>query len=323
MPKVSVCVPIYGVEKYIERCARSLFEQTLEDMEFVFVDDCTKDNSIAVLESVIRDYPNRKNQIKIIHHEYNKGLSHARETGINNAIGDYIAHCDSDDWVDRNMYRDLYEKAIDGDYDVVKGGHLSTDGNRVLEEHWVYTENGLTNPNDVIRYLLMMKQWNTIWSCLVKRDIYLDNRISFTDNSMLEDCYVMCQIFLYANKVGFLNKLYYYYYQNPGSIIHKADNNASVKRSQQAETNIRDILYFIHKKYGNKFDKEESALLFIPRMLLIPIMNKYTNYKYWNVTTPGINFKILTSRYIPFIYKLWYIEVLLRLRPIRYVFKYE
>lgn len=67
MPKVSVVVPVYGVEKYIERCARSLFEQTLEDMEFVFVDDCTKDNSIAILEKVILDYPKRKDQIKIIH----------------------------------------------------------------------------------------------------------------------------------------------------------------------------------------------------------------------------------------------------------------
>ena len=99
MPKVSVIVPVYGVEKYIERCARSLFEQTLDDMEFIFVDDCTKDESIEVLKRVIDLYPVRKDQVKIIHHAVNKGLSRARETGVNAATGDYIGHCDSDDWV--------------------------------------------------------------------------------------------------------------------------------------------------------------------------------------------------------------------------------
>ena len=112
MPKVSVIVPIYEVEKYIERCVRSLFEQTLDDIEYIFVDDCTKDNSITVLERVIKDYPNRKSQITILHHETNKGLPQARKTGLLSARGDYIAHCDSDDWVDHKLFALMYEKAV-------------------------------------------------------------------------------------------------------------------------------------------------------------------------------------------------------------------
>lgn len=108
MPKVSVIIPVYGVEKYIERCARSLFEQTLEDMEFIFVDDSTRDNSIDILLEVINEYPQRKNQIKILTHEVNKGLPAARQTGIKAAKGDYIAHCDSDDWVTPNAYQEMY-----------------------------------------------------------------------------------------------------------------------------------------------------------------------------------------------------------------------
>ena len=65
MPKVSVVIPVYGVEKYIERCARSLFEQTYDNIEYIFVDDCTKDRSIEILQKVLEDYPNRKNQVKI------------------------------------------------------------------------------------------------------------------------------------------------------------------------------------------------------------------------------------------------------------------
>ena len=119
MSKVSVVVPIYGVEKYIERCARSLFEQTLDDIEFIFVDDCTKDHSICVLEKVLLDYPQRQKQTTIVHHEVNKGLPLARQTGIMMATGDFIAHCDSDDWVDVDVYRQMYDTAINEKADVV------------------------------------------------------------------------------------------------------------------------------------------------------------------------------------------------------------
>ena len=72
--KVSILVPVYGVEKYIERCARSLFEQTYDNIEYIFVDDCTKDRSIEILQKVLEDYPNRKNQVKILHHEKNTSV---------------------------------------------------------------------------------------------------------------------------------------------------------------------------------------------------------------------------------------------------------
>ena len=116
---VSVVVPVFGVEKYIERCARSLFEQTLPEMEFIFVDDCTKDRSIEILERVLEEYPHRHGQIHIVHHENNKGLPQARKTGIQLAKGQYIAHCDSDDWVDRDMYRSMYNVARCKNADIV------------------------------------------------------------------------------------------------------------------------------------------------------------------------------------------------------------
>lgn len=108
MSKVSVIVPIYGVEKYIERCARSLFEQTLDDIEYIFVDDCSPDKSIEILNAVIADYPQKIPYIKIIQHKKNKGLPLARRSGWKAATGEYIANCDSDDWVDSA----LFEKCI-------------------------------------------------------------------------------------------------------------------------------------------------------------------------------------------------------------------
>ena len=104
MPKVSVIIPVYGVEKYIERCARSLFEQTLDDIEYLFIDDCTPDRSVEILKQVLDEYPHRKNQVIIHRMEKNSGQAAVRKWGMLNVAGEYVIHCDSDDWVDIYMY---------------------------------------------------------------------------------------------------------------------------------------------------------------------------------------------------------------------------
>ena len=101
--KVSVIIPIYKVEAFIERCAATLMEQTLPEVEYIFVDDATSDNSIDVLEEVIARYPQRKGQVRIVHNAENKGLPAARNTGLALATGEYIFHCDSDDYVEPSM----------------------------------------------------------------------------------------------------------------------------------------------------------------------------------------------------------------------------
>ncbi|MCE9269679.1 glycosyltransferase [Bacteroides thetaiotaomicron] len=100
MDLVSILVPIYGVEKFIEKCAVSLFEQTYPNIEYVFVDDCTTDNSISVLRDIIAKYPDRESKVRILHHEHNRGLAAARNTAIGNAVGEYVMHVDSDDYLD-------------------------------------------------------------------------------------------------------------------------------------------------------------------------------------------------------------------------------
>ena len=118
-PKVSMLVPIYGVEKFIERCAISLFEQTYQNIEYIFVNDCTKDDSINVLERVINRYPNRKPFVRIINHKQNKGLAGARNTAVSNATGEFIMHVDSDDYVDKEIVRKAIDKQLRSDADIV------------------------------------------------------------------------------------------------------------------------------------------------------------------------------------------------------------
>ena len=130
--KVSVVIPVYGVEKYIERCVRTLFGQTLDDMEFIFVNDCTPDCSIDLLCSVLEEFPQRKEQVRIINQPHNMGAAKAREVGIKAATGEYIIHCDSDDWVERDAYRKMYDCAKRHDYDIVIADYCEHDGNRIL-----------------------------------------------------------------------------------------------------------------------------------------------------------------------------------------------
>lgn len=109
-PLVSVVVPVYGVEKYIKRCAESLFSQTIAaSCEFIFVDDCSPDNSIGILKSVVQKYPAL--DVKIIVHEKNKGLASARNTGFAQVTGKYFINVDSDDWVEPNYIEVLVSEA--------------------------------------------------------------------------------------------------------------------------------------------------------------------------------------------------------------------
>lgn len=116
--KVSIIIPVFKVRNFIERCVCSLFEQTLTDIEYIFVDDASPDDSLDILKACLERYPDVR-QVKIIGHEKNRGLTAARNTGLRYATGEYIAHCDSDDYADRSMYQKLYDKASETNADLV------------------------------------------------------------------------------------------------------------------------------------------------------------------------------------------------------------
>ena len=118
-PILSVIVPIYNVELYIEKCIRSLFEQTLLEIEYVFVDDKSPDRSVEILNDILEDYPSRKSNVKLISNAFNMGIGGTRQVGINNASGKYIIHCDPDDWVDVDYYEKLVAKAENEDCGMV------------------------------------------------------------------------------------------------------------------------------------------------------------------------------------------------------------
>ena len=116
---VSILVPVYGVEKYIERCAVSLMEQTYEDIEYIFVDDASPDLSVTVLEEVVARYAKRKSMVRVLHHAQNRGLSAARNTAVDAAVGKYMLHVDSDDYLATDAIEKLVRAAENEQADIV------------------------------------------------------------------------------------------------------------------------------------------------------------------------------------------------------------
>ena len=291
MPKVSVIVPVYGVEKYIERCARSLFEQTLDDIEFIFVDDCTPDNSISVLKNVIKSYPGISAKIRIINHDKNKGLPTARKTGVSYATGDFIIHCDSDDWVEPQMYEALYNKAIADNADIVWCDYF-----RASESDNIVTpQRTLEDKIDHIKAFLRNKIIASTCNSLVKRELY-NNGIKFSKSNMLEDLVIMTQLYFYSNKIAYLNEPLYYYRINLTSICKSFTEAKVLSNFQNAIDNTTFVHSFLKSKGFKDLDEYSIRGKIMIKNILLPLLGQTKYQKLWLNTYPEVNRQILIGK---------------------------
>lgn len=242
MPKVSVIIPVYKVESYIERCVRSLFEQTLDDIEYIFVNDCTPDKSIEVLEGILEEYPHRKHQVRILHHDKNKGLTSTRNTGLVAATGEYIAHCDSDDWVELDMYETLYNKAKEEKADVVYCNfNMYSHSSTRIEEIGCFD----TDKKKLLQSYIKTV-WTTIWSVLAKKELYIEHNLRSPEHiCYCEDFWLAVRLMHYAKKVSYVPSAFYNYNRmNETSIVH------TLKKKQRKKNRrlIWKPLLFLNKK---------------------------------------------------------------------------
>lgn len=219
-PKVSIIIPIWGVERYIERCAKSLFEQSFDSIEYIFVNDCTPDNSIQILHDIIELYPNRKNNIRIINHDKNKGVLEARHTGIRHASGDYIIHCDSDDWVDNNWIEALYKETELKGADLVWCDYFKNFSDD--QEIRISMATALEK-SESLKSVLSTERIGSLWSSLVKRNIVTHKDIIPAKGNYGEDVMLIMQYIIYCKKQAYLNNAFYHYRVNNQSITQNQD----------------------------------------------------------------------------------------------------
>lgn len=233
MYKVSVIIPVYNVEKQIERCTRSLFGQTLDDIEYIFVDDASPDNSIAIIKSVLLEYPNRHNSVSFVTHEKNRGLSAARNSGLEVATGEYVAHCDSDDWVDIDMYSILYKEAKLKDTDIVTCNFFFVRRESTEE----YQAISFTSDKETSLKQYMMGGMTSLCNMIVRKELYTKFRLSPTIGiNYCEDFILSVKLLYKAGCVVHVNKALYYYNQL---------NLNSLLRSRRIEATREEVMAYL------------------------------------------------------------------------------
>lgn len=218
-PLVSVLVPIYNVEPYIERCSRSLFEQTYDNLEYIFCDDCSPDASIQKLEEVMKEYPERSKQIRIIRHEQNRGSAAARNTLIDNCKGVFCFWVDADDWVDTNAIELLVKKQQEADADIVTCRAYAHNEDDVKE----YFDGGWNlNKDTLLEMILKGKRGSSVWRRLIRRNLYTDHYIRCVGGvNIRDDFQLIIPLIYYSKKVDGINAfLYHYRKDNQHSITY-------------------------------------------------------------------------------------------------------
>ena len=310
MPKVSVIIPVYGVEKYIERCARSLFNQTLDDIEYIFVDDCSPDRSIEILNQVIGEYPRRKDQVQIIHHASNQGLALARQTGLKAATGEYIAHCDSDDWVDNDMYSQMYSEAITNNSDVVICDYILTDG---TSDMGIIKSCHADTPKQEIKNCLFQRDPWSLWNKLFRKKVY--SNIQYPKDAMGEDMATTIQLLWNCESMSYISKPYYKYYYNPESITKKVTRENCINRFEQLSKNTDIVLNFLNSNGAKIFEAELVVYKNFIRSVLYPLVYDRKYYTIWNTMFVNLNKQALLSKNISVPEKIRIILTMLHLYP--------
>ena len=207
MPKVSVIVPVYNVEKYLERCINSLLNQTLQDIEIIFVDDGSTDSSKIIIEEKLNLH---REKIKYYYKE-NGGLSSARNYGIPYARGEYIAFLDSDDYIEPTMYEEMYNIAKKENSDMVECDFI-----------WEYPDKQKYDCGQIYnsKKEALEKARVVAWNKLIKREILEKEKIEFPFGLRYEDVEFFYKLVPSLNKISFVKKYFIHYVQRNDSIVN-------------------------------------------------------------------------------------------------------
>lgn len=283
---LSIIVPCYNVENYVEKCVKSLLSQTYQNIEIICVNDCSKDSTGVKLEELIK----QDKRIKVITHEKNKGLFRARISGMKHIHGDYVAFVDSDDYVDRDYYRCLIEKACEKNYDIVMGDTVHEDESGYQWVHASYTDIIVEDRNNdnVLKELLIQEGycfiWHAVWNKVYKKEVitsalpYLD---SINEHIIMgEDILFSCVWHYYAKSFAKAEFAYYFYLQRKGAST-ALDNN--IDKFIKNISDLERVFYHVKKFLDEKNVDQESVKHFNKWREL------YSRYWYDNVYYSSLN----------------------------------
>ena len=240
MPKVSIIVPVYNVENYLIKCLDSLINQTLEDIEIIIVNDGSKDNSEEIIKQYENNYPQKIKYLK----KENGGLSSARNYGLPHVTGEYVAFLDSDDYVETNMYEEMYKKATTENLDMVECDFI-----------WDYqdkTKNDIgqeyATPQQAIEFARVVA-----WNKLYKKEIIEKSNTIFPQGLQYEDVEFFYKIVPHLSKMGAVRKPFVHYIQRGDSI-----SNTQNEKTKDIFTVLDNVLNYY--KENGLYDQYKEVL---------------------------------------------------------------
>lgn len=271
--KVSVILPVYGVAQYIEKCTESLLNQTLQDMEFIYVDDHGPDNSIELVQNMIKDHP-RKDQFVFLKPEHNMGAGMARNFAIPHAKGEYIAFVDSDDWIEPTMFEELYNEAkaqgsADLCYCQAAKDYLDGQPTEILRNPDIPA--GALTPDK--RKYFLTHYVSLFWTFIYKREMVEKYQIRYPETRSADDSYFVTSNLLLAASVAHVDKPFYHYLIRPGSVCTTKDSTKYQKRL----ATFASLMAFLKEKgvYGPY--KAEIDFIYLKKGYLTSVFNYVYN----------------------------------------------
>lgn len=219
-PKISVIVPVYNVEKYLNRCIDSILAQTFTDFELLLIDDGSKDKSGEICD----EYARKDRRIRVFHKE-NGGVASARQLGIDEALGTYSIHADGDDWIEQGMLQSFYDKAIETRADVIISDYYVQ---RKQVNQYVSQKLRSTVPMEVLKDILENRLFGALWHKFIRHSLYKQYNIKFIPNiNYCEDVLVLIQLLQKNIIIDYLPKAFYHY---------SDDNTSSITRTANIKT---------------------------------------------------------------------------------------
>ncbi len=270
-PLISIVLPVYNVEKYVEKCIRSILTQSYKKFELIVVNDGSTDKSLEICQRFYDD------DIIILDRKQRGGLSSARNLGMKYCHGEYIAFIDSDDWIENNYLEELVNGIFDEDVDIVQCGYnRKLDDNKTLYKK-CFSEK-IINNNDKILYEYFVEHsiYTTVWGKIFRRKA-IDN-LFFKEGHNYEDRIFMADLLENVNKIKIIDKPLYNYRKN----------NNSITQSGITKEKIEDVLYAYEYSKNKSKNNKQNYSIYISYVLCGACIELY--YQLWLKHDPALNY---------------------------------
>lgn len=286
---ISIIIPVYNASAVIHRCLESINRQTYRKLEILFVDDCCTDDTMDKLYDFLQQ-GGTDLRIKCIHHERNRGVAAARNTGLDNATGEYIYYLDADDFMEDNAIEQMYKEAEKYQADITGcEWYLSFQKN---ERHMVQV--GANTGNELfVKMARGVMRWN-LWLFLVRRSLYEQNSIRFMEGmNMGEDMMVMMKLALCARKTVIIHRPLYHYVQTKSDSLTKTWAKGY---QRQIDANVNEVENYIRMNRNDTCLKKEIDYLKLNIKLPLLISLSSSDYEKWQKWFPEANVSIMGNR---------------------------